>query len=294
MRGRPHHLLALFMALGTSTATAADPKPIFSSKTITSGTPGHAVDVDVDLKGAGELWLVVTDAGNGYAADWADWAEPRLVGPSGETKLTALKWKEALSGFGEVRVNVNAGGGLLKIDGKAVADGIGTHAPSIIGFDIPAGVTRFRARGGIDDGGADQGLGGSVQFLVFDRKPPARLLLDESPIGGSHELTRALEGLEVAPGLEATLFAGEPMLLSPSDIDVDHKGRIWLCEVVNYRGRDGQRPAGDRILILEDTNQDGVADKQTVFYQGRDIDSALVLQPQVIHSFVFFLPGLIM
>ena len=77
------------------------------------------------------------------------------------------------------------------------------------------------------------------------------------------------------------------MLLSPSDIDVDHKGRVWVCEVVNYRGRDGQRPEGDRILILEDTNQDGVADKQTVFYQGRDIDSALgicVLGKKVIVS----------
>ena len=34
------------------------------------------------------------------------------------------------------------------------------------------------------------------------------------------------------------------MLLSPSDIDVDHRGRVWVCEVVNYRGRNGQRPEG--------------------------------------------------
>src|ERR1700679_2627738 len=77
----------------------------------------------------------------------------------------------------------------------------------------------------------------------------------------------AVSNLKVADGLEATLFAAEPMLLSPSDIDVDHLGRVWVCEVVNYRGRNGQRPEGDRILILEDTNQDGRADKQTVFYQ---------------------------
>jgi putative membrane-bound dehydrogenase-like protein len=90
-----------------------------------------------------------------------------------------------------------------------------------------------------------------------------------------HEVARAVGALDVAPGLEATLFAAEPMLLSPSDIDVDHLGRVWVCEVVNYRSRSGSRPEGDRILILEDTDHDGRADKSTVFYQGRDIDSAL-------------------
>ena len=41
----------------------------------------------------------------------------------------------------------------------------------------------------------------------------------------------------------------------------------------NYRKWNNSRPEGDRILVLEDTNGDGRADKQTVFYQGRDIDS---------------------
>ena len=75
--------------------------------------------------------------------------------------------------------------------------------------------------------------------------------------------------------LEATLFASEPLLTSPSDIDVDAAGRVWVCEVTNYRGRKDTRPEGDRILALEDTDGDGRADRQTVFYQGRDVDSAL-------------------
>ena len=81
--------------------------------------------------------------------------------------------------------------------------------------------------------------------------------------------------LAVPDDLAAVLFAGEPLLLSPSDIDVDAAGRVWVCEVTNYRGRKDTRPAGDRILVLEDTDGDGVADKQTVFHQGRDVDSAL-------------------
>jgi putative membrane-bound dehydrogenase-like protein len=81
--------------------------------------------------------------------------------------------------------------------------------------------------------------------------------------------------LALPDDLAATLFAAEPLLTSPTDIDVDAAGRVWVCEVTNYRGQKDTRPEGDRILVLEDTDGDGVADKQTVFHQGRDVDSAL-------------------
>jgi putative membrane-bound dehydrogenase-like protein len=83
------------------------------------------------------------------------------------------------------------------------------------------------------------------------------------------------EALVTPPDVEATLFAAEPLLSSPSDIDVDARGRVWVCEVVNYRGKQETRADGDRILVLEDTDGDGAADAQTVFHQGRDVDSAL-------------------
>ncbi len=93
--------------------------------------------------------------------------------------------------------------------------------------------------------------------------------------------------LKTHPGLEATLFAAEPMMLSPTNMDVDARGRVWVIEVVNYRehATNNERPEGDRILILEDKDGDGVADTSTVYYQGRDIDSALgiaVLGDQVV------------
>jgi putative membrane-bound dehydrogenase-like protein len=81
--------------------------------------------------------------------------------------------------------------------------------------------------------------------------------------------------LKLPAGLSVSPFAAEPLLSSPSDIDVDARGRVWACEVVNYRGKKNTRPEGDRILVLEDTDGDGQADRQTVFYQGRDVDSAL-------------------
>ncbi|EDL56934.1 PVC-type heme-binding CxxCH protein [Gimesia maris] len=92
-----------------------------------------------------------------------------------------------------------------------------------------------------------------------------------------HDSKQAVPNLTVAPGLKATLFSSEPQISSPSSMDVDSEGRVWICEVVNYRAnlRDiPTRKEGDRILILEDTNGDGKADKTTVFYQGNDVNGS--------------------
>lgn len=88
----------------------------------------------------------------------------------------------------------------------------------------------------------------------------------------------ALAGLTVAEGLQAELFASEPMLTNPTNLTIDHKGRVWVCEAYNYRPEitgNKAREKGDRILILEDTNQDGKADKSTVFYQGPELNAPI-------------------
>lgn len=267
--------IAAFTALGVA---AIGQEPKFKSKVVNTSTPGLAVDIDVDVTGAKELYLVVRDGGDGFTADWADWAEPRLISAAGEKKLTELKWKSAAADWGQVGVNTNAAGNSLKIAGKPVEYGIGTHANSVIVFEVPPGTTRFKARGGIDNGGSDQGGSSSIQFFVFTEKPPAQFAQAQQAAGaGSRDPKDAVSGLDVAEGLEATLIASEastPPMLNPTSIDIDHLGRIWVCEVVNYRHRNGERKEGDRILVLEDTNGDGVIEKQTVFYQGHDVDSA--------------------
>ena len=265
----------LFLTALTNADLTAQTKPHFESPLVSTRSPGHAVDIDADITGAKQLFLVVTDGGDGFSRDWADWAEPRLIGPAGEKKLTDLKWKAASSQWGEVRVNKNAEGGSLRIDGKSVEYGIGTHANSVIEFDLPEGYARFKARGGIDVGGSSQGGGGTVKFAVYVEKPPVVVAAANGQAAESRSPLDAVAALDVGEGLEATLFAAEPLLLSPSNIDIDHLGRVWVCEIVNYRHRNDSRPEGDRILILEDTDHDGKADKSTVFYQGRDIDTAL-------------------
>jgi putative membrane-bound dehydrogenase-like protein len=75
-----------------------------------------------------------------------------------------------------------------------------------------------------------------------------------------------LKTLKAPDGLEVSLFASEPGLVNPTDMDIDSRGRIWVLEAADYR-RFKTRPEGDRIMILEDTDGDGKADKYKVFYQ---------------------------
>ena len=82
-----------------------------------------------------------------------------------------------------------------------------------------------------------------------------------------------------ATGLQVQLFASEPMLVNPCDMDIDARGRVWITEGANYRSSFQKwgtlRPEGDRIVILEDTNGDGAADTAKTFYQDPSINSAL-------------------
>lgn len=113
-----------------------------------------------------------------------------------------------------------------------------------------------------------------VDCQSSDSAKSARLNKDDA-----HAAQIALASMEVAAGLEATLFASEPTLINPTNLNVDEKGRVWVIEALNYRNRfnpdNPYRDEGDRILILEDTDGDGKADKNKVYYQGEDINSAL-------------------
>ncbi|OOG78235.1 PVC-type heme-binding CxxCH protein [Algoriphagus sp. A40] len=80
---------------------------------------------------------------------------------------------------------------------------------------------------------------------------------------------------------EVTLWAESPLFFNPTNMDVDAKGRIWVTEAVNYRNYNNDSTAflhhskGDRVMILEDTDQDGVADSSKVFIQDSDLVSPL-------------------
>jgi putative membrane-bound dehydrogenase-like protein len=67
--------------------------------------------------------------------------------------------------------------------------------------------------------------------------------------------------------LEISVWASAPMLKNPTNMDTDQHGRIWVAEGVNYRGQQKRQPEGDRIIVLQDTDGDGKADKSWTFVQ---------------------------
>lgn len=97
-----------------------------------------------------------------------------------------------------------------------------------------------------------------------------------NPQGVGPQAARAqAEALVAAPGTSATLFTSEPAVANPISIDIDARGRVWSTEGANYRAVAYTRGEGDRIMVFEDTDRDGAADRSTVFYQDRIVNAAL-------------------
>jgi glucose/arabinose dehydrogenase len=86
-----------------------------------------------------------------------------------------------------------------------------------------------------------------------------------SPFKYGEETIRAMT---VGKGLKVELFASEkefPELVKPVQMSFDAKGRLWVAAWKNYPHWRPKTPLDDKLLILEDTNGDGKADKSTVF-----------------------------
>lgn len=75
---------------------------------------------------------------------------------------------------------------------------------------------------------------------------------------------------DVPDGFEIKLFADEtrfPELAKPVQLNFDNKGRLWVACMPTYpQWRPGDKRPNDRLVIFEDTDNDGKADKSKVFY----------------------------
>ncbi len=77
-------------------------------------------------------------------------------------------------------------------------------------------------------------------------------------------------------GFAVELFAADPDIGKPLSMNWDERGRLWLCETLDYPNELKEPTKGrDRIRICEDTNGDGKADKFTIFAEGLSIPTAI-------------------
>jgi putative heme-binding domain-containing protein len=76
------------------------------------------------------------------------------------------------------------------------------------------------------------------------------------------------KSFQVADGFEVNLFAADPLLAKPIQMNFDPKGRLWVATSEAYpQVKPGQKP-NDKVIVLEDTKGEGRADKVTVFADG--------------------------
>lgn len=76
---------------------------------------------------------------------------------------------------------------------------------------------------------------------------------------------KELKEFTLSEGLEINLFASDPMIANPINITWDNRGRAWVSTSSTYPHIKPGREPNDKIIILEDTDGDGKADKSTVF-----------------------------
>lgn len=99
----------------------------------------------------------------------------------------------------------------------------------------------------------------------------------EAQVALSAEDSKALTTLR--PGFSMNLFAEDPMVRRIIDFTWDERGRMWAVETNDYPNTllPDSVPGSDRILILEDTDGDGRADRSTVFADGLNLATSLML-----------------
>jgi putative membrane-bound dehydrogenase-like protein len=90
---------------------------------------------------------------------------------------------------------------------------------------------------------------------------------------------QAVAQMTAKEGYTVNAWAAEPLVAQPMAFCWDDRGRLWVAENLDYESRDeGFSNAGNsRILILEDTDRDGVADSRKVFMEGIVFPSALAV-----------------
>ena len=97
----------------------------------------------------------------------------------------------------------------------------------------------------------------------------------------------ALDKFTLPPGYKIDLFASESEftdLANPVQVSFDNKGRLWVAVMPTYpHWKPGDPKPNDKLIILEDTDHDGKADKQTTFADGLQLPLGFEFAPEGVY-----------
>src|SRR3954463_14306422 len=106
-----------------------------------------------------------------------------------------------------------------------------------------------------------------LALLLFAALPAAAFAQADAKVPDPDpELER--KSFIVPEGFEVNLFAADPLLAKPIQMNFDPQGRLWVASSEVYPQIKPGQVANDKIVVLEDTKGAGKADKVTVFADG--------------------------
>lgn len=108
---------------------------------------------------------------------------------------------------------------------------------------------------------------------------PGEIYNSEKEVGEPISAEDALNALNLPEGFDASLFASEPTVMNPIAACTDPMGRVWVAENYTYAERELKFDLNlsDRIVVLQDTDGDGVSDQRTVFADDLKILTGIVV-----------------
>jgi mono/diheme cytochrome c family protein/glucose/arabinose dehydrogenase len=160
--------------------------------------------------------------------------------------------------------------------------------------NYPAEIAKIREMTSIRDEAIWLALKGEqMDVAAADEKtrilPPVQSNFDPKKNGSLEYLygQDAVNKLKVPAGYKIELFASEkefPDMANPVQITFDNKGRLWVATMPSYpHYKPGDKRPNDKIIILEDTNADGKADKQTTFADGLHLPVGFEIAPEGVY-----------
>jgi glucose/arabinose dehydrogenase len=108
-----------------------------------------------------------------------------------------------------------------------------------------------------------------VGVLLFGGIAPASVWAQRAPFAipdPDPEIER--KSFLIADGFEVNLFAADPLIAKPIQMNFDSAGRLWIASSEVYPQIKPGEVANDKVLVVEDSDGDGRADKTSVFAGG--------------------------